>query len=58
VFEKLIAINQNNPQYRSSLAYFYRQTGQYEKARIQALKVLELSPESKPNVDAFLKTLP
>ncbi len=58
VYEKLVAKNQNNPQYHSSLAFFYRQTGQYAKARQEALTVLRLSPQSKQNVEAFLQTLP
>jgi O-antigen ligase len=58
VYEKLITLNSNNAQYHSSLAFFYKQLGRYGDARKEALKTLELSPESKPNVDAFLRTLP
>ena len=58
IFSKLITINPNVAQYHSSLAFFYRELGQYADAKQEALKVLQLSPESKPNVDAFLKTLP
>ena len=58
VYEKLIALNPNVAQYHSSLAFFYKQLGEYGKARQEALMVLKLSPESKENVDAFLKTLP
>lgn len=58
VYEKLVALDPKIAQYHSSLAYFYGKLGQYDKARQEALKVLELSPESKPNVDAFLKALP
>ncbi|MFI5205846.1 MAG: tetratricopeptide repeat protein, partial [Candidatus Paceibacterales bacterium] len=58
VYQKLIAASPNVAQYHSSLAYFYKMLGQYEKARQEAMEVLRISPESKPNVDAFLKTLP
>jgi len=58
VFEKLIAINPNNPQYHSTLALIYAKLGEYDKARQEAATVLQLSPQSKPNVDEFLKTLP
>jgi len=58
VFEKLINVNPNFAQYHSSLAFFYKQLGQYDRARTEALKVLQLSPQSKTNVDEFLKTLP
>jgi len=58
VFKNLIDVSPNVAQYHSSLAFFYSKTGDYANARAEALKVLELSPESKPNVDAFLKTLP
>lgn len=58
IYEKLIAINPNVAQLHSSMAFLYKQLGQYDKARQEALKVLQLSPGSKPSVDAFLKTLP
>ena len=58
VYEKLIALEPAVAQYHSSLAFFYKELGEYSKARQEALKVLEISPQSKPNVDAFLKTLP
>ncbi len=57
-YEKLVKINPTIAQYHSSLAFFYKELGKYDKARQEAQKVLELSPESKPNVEAFLKTLP
>ncbi|HQK64023.1 MAG TPA: O-antigen ligase family protein, partial [Candidatus Staskawiczbacteria bacterium] len=58
IFEKLIEINPDDVQNHSTLAFIYSQAGQYKKAREQALKVLELSPESKDNVDEFLRSLP
>ena len=58
IYEKLIAINPNVAQYHSSMAVSYAKLGRYNEARQEALKTLQLSPESKQNVDAFLKTLP
>ena len=58
VYQSLILLNPNVAQYHSSLAFFYEQLGQYDNARQEALKVLQISPESKPNVDAFLNSLP
>jgi tetratricopeptide (TPR) repeat protein len=58
VFEQLVELKPNDVQNRSTLAFIYSQAGQYKKAREQALKVLELSPESKDNVEDFLRTLP
>ncbi len=58
VYQQLISQNPNVAQYYSSLAFFYKELGQYSLARQEALKVLQLSPQSKPNVDAFLETLP
>ena len=58
VYEKLIRISSDIAQYHSSLAFFYSKVGRYADAREEARKVLELSPESKANVEAFLKTLP
>ncbi|MSU54271.1 MAG: tetratricopeptide repeat protein [Candidatus Staskawiczbacteria bacterium] len=57
-YQKLITLEPNNFQYHASLAYTYKTLGQYQKAREEALKVIELSPASKPNVEEFLKTLP
>jgi O-antigen ligase/Flp pilus assembly protein TadD len=59
VYNKLITlIDPSNAQYHSSIAFFYKQLGKYKEAREEALRVLQLSPESKPNVDEFLRTLP
>jgi tetratricopeptide (TPR) repeat protein len=58
VYQQLIKTNPNAAQYHSSLAFIYKELGKYAEARQEALKALELSPESKPNVDAFLKSLP
>jgi protein involved in temperature-dependent protein secretion len=53
-----IKLSPRNFQYHASLAYAHSILGEYDKAREQAAIVLELSPESRDNVEAFLKTLP
>jgi tetratricopeptide (TPR) repeat protein len=58
IFEQLIELNPTDIQNHSTLAFIYSQIGEYKKAREQALKVLELSPESRENVEDFLRTLP
>jgi Flp pilus assembly protein TadD len=58
IFEKLIAITPNSAQYHSTLAFCYAKLGEYDKARQEAAMVIQLSPQSKDNVDEFLKTLP
>lgn len=57
-YYRLTQLNPNDFQYHASLAYVYRTLGEYTKARQEALIVIKLSPESKKNVEAFLKTLP
>ena len=54
---KLIEIEPQNPQYHASLATAYRELGNYQMAKKEALKVLELKPEAKGEVEEFLKTL-
>ena len=57
IFQQLVSIEPNNPQYHASLAVAYKEIGDFEKAKKEALKVLELQPEAKGEVEEFLKTL-
>jgi len=57
IYQKLIAIKPENPKYYIALAVFYKETGQIEEAKKEALKILELFPEYKEEVEEFLKTL-
>ncbi len=57
-YESLIKINSNVAQYHSSLAFAYAKLGEYKKSREQTAIFLQLMPEAKNEVDAFLKTLP
>ena len=54
---KLISINPNNPQYHASLAAAYQKIGDLEMAKKEALRVLELQPEARKDVEEFLKSL-
>jgi len=58
VYQKLIALKPEEPQYHASLAFTYRELGKFKEARSEAMKVLELQPEAKDMVQEFLKTLP
>lgn len=58
LYQRLIEIDYHNFQWHASLAYVYKILRNYKKAREEALIVLKLSPESKQNVEEFLKTLP
>jgi O-antigen ligase/tetratricopeptide (TPR) repeat protein len=58
LYQQLIANDPNVAQYHSSIAFFYKEVGDYKDARAAALRVLQLSPASKANVEAFLATLP
>lgn len=56
-YSKLISINPRHPQYHASLAYVYKELGEKDLAKKEALKVLELDPATKTEVEEFLKTL-
>lgn len=58
LYQKIIIVEYESFQHHASLAYVYKELGQYQKAREEAAIVLKLSPESKPIVEEFLKTLP
>ena len=57
-YQRLIKLKPKNPQYHASLALCYQKLGQFDKAREEALRVFELSPESKAEVEKFLQQLP
>ncbi|MBI1984765.1 MAG: O-antigen ligase family protein [Candidatus Wildermuthbacteria bacterium] len=56
-YHKLIALRPSTQLY-ASLAFTYRELGEYAKARETALKVMELDPSTKAEVEAFLRELP
>jgi len=58
IYKELISIDSKNFQYHASLAYVYRELGEYDKARKEALIVIELSPDLKEEVNKFLISLP
>lgn len=57
-YQELIKIRPSEPRYHSSLATVYKELGQFEKARQEALIVLELAPELREEVETFLRELP
>jgi tetratricopeptide (TPR) repeat protein len=59
-YPKLIQITKDKKekaQLFASLAFVYKELGEIEKARESALKALELLPEAKADVEAFLRSL-
>ncbi|KPJ55337.1 hypothetical protein AMJ47_00495 [Parcubacteria bacterium DG_72] len=46
-----------NAQYHASLAFIYKEMGEYEKAREQAEIALDLAPDQKESIENFLKDL-
>jgi len=57
IYEKLTKIDHSKPQYHASLAFVYREMGDFEAARKEAMEVIELDPRSRESVELFLKTL-
>ncbi len=57
IYPKLIAKRSNNPQYHASLAVVYKELGDFENAKKEALIALELMPEAKEQIEEFLKGL-
>ncbi len=57
IYLEIIKNGLGNFQTHANLATVYAQMGNVEKARATAQKVLELNPDSKESVDAFLKKL-
>lgn len=57
IYQKLIFLKPEEPQYHATLAFVYKELKDYKKAREEAMKVLELQPEAREMVDEFLRTL-
>lgn len=57
IYQELINKNPKEVQYHATLAFIYAELGEYKKAREEALKVLELQPEARANVEEFLRSL-
>lgn len=55
IYEKLLALDNSNIQYHASLAFVYKELGNYEGGIREALMVLYLSPASRANVEEFLQ---
>jgi len=57
IYQKLIIMEPSNAQYYAFLAVSYKEIGDFENAKKEALKVLELQPEAREEVEAFLESL-
>lgn len=57
VYQELIKID-SKPSYHASIATAYKEIGDFENAKKEALKVLELNPASRQEIEKFLQTLP
>jgi len=55
IYQKLIGIKPDNPNYYLALLVSYKETGQSEDAKKEALKIIELFPSYKDAVENFLK---
>lgn len=56
-YHRILAVT-DAPHYHASLAFTYRELGEYQKARDQAMTFFRMMPEAEDEVNAFLKTLP
>lgn len=56
-YKKLTEMRPDIAQYHSSLAFTYAQLGEYQNAYDEAMIFLQLMPEAKTEVDAFLKSI-
>lgn len=57
IYSGLTVAYPKNSQYHASLSYVYKTIGEYEKAGEEAIKVFELQPENKAEVEKFIKSL-
>ena len=57
IYEILVNLKPENPQYHASLAFLYGEIGEIEKAKEQAQKVIELQPREQKGAEEFLETL-
>jgi len=56
IYEKLVTnVDGKNFQYHASLAFIYNKLGQPQKAAIEAITVFYLSPESRKNIEEFMR---
>ena len=58
IYQILVERAPNDIQFRASLAFVYKELGEYDKAREEAVKIFELEPAAKADVEKFLKNLP
>lgn len=56
-YKLAIFYDENNANYHATLAFLYRQIGEYENAGREAVIVFQLQPENKEEVEEFIKSL-
>jgi len=57
IYEELIKLNPNNPDFYAKLAASYREIGEIEKARQAVQKAVELDPDFADEAEVFLRLL-
>ncbi|MDD5146109.1 MAG: O-antigen ligase family protein, partial [Candidatus Pacebacteria bacterium] len=58
IYKKLIEKEPKNIQYYASLAFVFKEIGEYKIAKEQALEILKMAPQAKADVEKFIKSLP
>ena len=58
IYQDLIKLRPEEPEYRVSLMLVYKEIKDFESAKKQALAIIELFPEYKTRIEEFLKQLP
>lgn len=58
IYSQLLELESQNIDFRARLAFIHRETGDYENAKKEALKIIKSHPEAEEEVNEFLKTLP
>jgi tetratricopeptide (TPR) repeat protein len=58
IYQKLIGIKPDNPNYYLALAFTYKERGDFETAKKEALTIIELFPAYKDEINKFLEELP
>lgn len=58
IYENLLKMDPDNIQFKATLAFVYKELGEYKKAREMALEILKSNHEMEEEINEFLKMLP
>jgi putative inorganic carbon (HCO3(-)) transporter len=58
IYQKLVELKPENPTYHISLLVVLKEAGNFGEAKKEALKIIELFPNYKEEIESFLKQLP